>query len=163
MRKSFLIPLLLLTGILFAQQYPDTAPSNPPLHPASARENDSLVTEIEAQLQAMKTAYEAGDLLSVSYFYANDAVVTGDGFQIQGREAIDKYWFSFQGLTTSWKLESDLTYAEGGLAYQLGKSSISYRDPESGEEITDHSRFTLVWRKDFAGNWKIVSDQYAKE
>ncbi|MFK8163175.1 MAG: DUF4440 domain-containing protein [Lewinella sp.] len=138
---------------------PFTTPVKKPQIP----EKTELVKEIEAQLQSMVVAYESGDLLSCSYFYDDDAVITGDGFQIKGREAIDKYWFSFEGLTESWQLDSDLVYGTGELAYQLGKSTISYRNPGSEKVVTDITRFTLVWRKNFAGNWKIVSDQYAKE
>ncbi|WP_020571096.1 DUF4440 domain-containing protein [Neolewinella persica] len=144
---------------LSGAKLPFTTPVKQPKAPAKT----ALATEIEARLQAMQRAYEGGDLLTVSYFYDEDAVVTGDGFQIKGREAIDKYWFSFQGLTESWQLDSDLVYGTGDLAYQLGKSSISYRNPGSDKVVTDVTRFTLVWRKNFAGNWKIVSDQYAKE
>lgn len=144
---------------LSGAQVPFTTPVEQQVVP----EKTEVAKALEDQLQAMVAAYESGDLLTLSYFYADDAVVTGEGFQIKGREAIDKYWFNLQGLTEKWQLDSDIVYGVGDLAYQLGKSTISYRAPGSDEVITNVTRFTLIWQKNFAGNWKIVSDQYAKE
>jgi ketosteroid isomerase-like protein len=127
--------------------------------------NEAVSIDIQTQLSIMEEAYETGDLLTLSYVYADDALISGAGFRVEGREAIDKYWFSLQGLTEQWQLESDLIYVNSNedVAYQLGKSTLTYRSPGSEEVYTSSTRFALVWKKNFAGNWKIVSDQYEKE
>lgn len=132
-----------------------------PLQTAPAQDTSELEREVLAALAGMEAAYKADDMLTLSYYYADDAVITSNRFQIQGREAIDKYWFGLQGKTVDWTLASERIYAVEDLAYQLGTSTISYRSGEADKINTDVTRFTLVWRKNFAGNWKIVADHYS--
>ncbi|MFK7970233.1 MAG: DUF4440 domain-containing protein [Bacteroidia bacterium] len=115
--------------------------------------------EILAVNKKMEEAVAQNDMLTISYFYDDHAVVTGHKHEEKGREAIDAYWEELRGRCIKWKLENIHIEGQGTLAYQRGISHLTYYD-QSGKEITTVVRFTLVWKKNTAGNWKIMVDHY---
>ena len=65
----------------------------------------SIETQIETMNKRMEEAFNAGDMLKVAQFYADDAVLLGpDGRQVIGREDIDAYWQNIQN-PISWELD----------------------------------------------------------
>ncbi|MEM9529118.1 MAG: DUF4440 domain-containing protein, partial [Bacteroidota bacterium] len=124
-------------------------PYTGPLHPAPAPDTSQLQREVLAANRALEQAFREGDLLTVSYFYDDEAKLIGPGFQLEGRESIDKYWFRLEGLTEDWLLTAEHLDGTGDMAWQTGQSTISYRDRDTDRLKTNTVRFSLVWRK----NW----------
>ncbi|MEM9261810.1 MAG: DUF4440 domain-containing protein, partial [Bacteroidota bacterium] len=136
-------------------------PYTGPLHPAPAPDTSQLQREVLAANRALEKAFRDGDLLTVSYFYDDEATMIGPGFQLEGREAIDEYWFRLNGLTEDWRLTAEHLEGTGNMAWQTGQSTLSYRDSDTDKLKTNTVRFSLVWRKNWAGNWKILVDHYS--
>ena len=122
----------------------------------------AVVFEILNENRKMEAAVSRDDMLSLSYFYADDAVITGTGSQSEGREEIDAYWFALKGRCISWELENvEIIPSGGNMACQRGVSHLRYYD-NTGKEVLSVVRFTLVWQKNEAGKWKILVDHYTR-
>lgn len=116
--------------------------------------------EILIANRQMELALADNNMIAVSYVYTDDAVLVGHKHEIKGREAIDAYWRNMEGRCISWKLENIHIEGNEKLAYQRGISNLRYRDVD-GKEVVSRVKFTLVWTKNSAGNWKILVDHYS--
>jgi ketosteroid isomerase-like protein len=130
------------------------------IFPKKEKEQTALEREILAVNRQMEAALEADDMLRLAYFYDDEGVLISGRQEVSGREAIDDYWFRFKGKGRSWKLENVAIGGDGNTAWQRGISHLTYIDRE-GKEVLSVVRFTLVWRKNEAGNWKIMVDHYS--
>ena len=127
-------------------------------------EEKEALSQVEEEILAvnrqMEAALVANNMLGLSYFYDDDAVLITRGNIVEGREDIDAYWFGLEGKGKAWKLENTEIRGEGNVAWQRGISHLTYINNQ-GEEVLSVVRFTLVWRKNSAGNWKIMVDHYS--
>ncbi|MEZ4687422.1 MAG: DUF4440 domain-containing protein [Bacteroidia bacterium] len=125
---------------------------------------EAPLSEIEREILAvnrqMEAALVANDMLRLSYFYDDEAVLITRGNVVEGRENIDAYWKGLAGRGKAWKLENTAISGEGNMAWQRGISHLTYTSNQ-GEEVLSVVRFTLVWRKNEAGKWKIMVDHYS--
>jgi len=113
---------------------------------------------IEQNHAQMTDAFRRGDLLAVSGFYADDAIMLGpDGMKIQGRVAIDNYWTRIRG-AKDWKLEVVEVGGSGEFVYELGRSALTTE--HDGEENTYTCDFIVIWKQDEDKHYKIHVDSY---
>jgi len=112
--------------------------------------------EIERINREMTAALERGDGLAVAAAYADDARIVGPrGKTVQGREAIDAYWSRIKNAT--WKLEVFDTGGTKDDAYQIGRSTLTWKGEKEGSYTCD---FVLIWKRDAAGKLRIHLDLY---
>lgn len=141
MRKTLLLlAALVLPRLAFAQS-PD------------------LRREIDSLNRAMERAFNAGNMMAVARFYADDAKLMGPrNDDVQGRAAIDRYWSGIRN-PKSWKLEVLEVGGDRQTAYQVGRSTLVTTDG-SGVDRTSVSRFTVIWKRQPNGQMKIHLDFY---
>ncbi|HJS74484.1 MAG TPA: DUF4440 domain-containing protein [Vicinamibacteria bacterium] len=77
-------------------------------------------------------------------------------FPMLGKKAIGDY-FANQKLTAiAWEGIDGAIAASGELAYSYGRYELEHRD--GGAQGTETGYFTHVWKRDGAGDWKLVAD-----
>jgi uncharacterized protein (TIGR02246 family) len=149
LRFAFGITLLALTAPAAAQN----APANMP--PAKA----ALWQQIRAVNDSMEAAFNRGDMLAVSHYYADDAKLAGQGGPVvEGRAAIDKYWTGIAN-PKSWKLEVLSVGGGSQLAYQTGRSHLTTKGADGADHVS-RVDFVVVWRRQAGGAWRIQMDLY---
>ena len=125
---------------------------------AGAQTSD-LRREIDSLNRAMERAFNSGDMMAVSRFYADDAKLMGPrNDDVQGRAAIDRYWSGIRN-PKSWKLEVIEVGGDRRTAYQVGRSTLVSADA-NGVDRTSVSRFTVIWKRQPDGQMKIHLDFY---
>jgi ketosteroid isomerase-like protein len=141
--------LVLMTGLMLQAACESSPPADPP--PASN-------AQLQEQVAAMERAFAATmaernrdaftDLLDPeAIFYSGRDV-------LRGREQVTTSWSSyFEGSEApfSWEPDSVQVLDSGTLALSTGP----VRDP-SGRII---ARFNSIWRRNAAGEWKIIFDK----
>lgn len=106
----------------------------------------------------MENAFHANDFKKVASFYSDEAVMVGNKHQVEGREAIDKYWAGLNDRGISWKLENIHLEVYDNVAIQRGISRMKFL--HEGSEHLSEVRFTLIWKK-IDGSWQIEIDHYS--
>ncbi|MFN2430895.1 MAG: DUF4440 domain-containing protein [Cryomorphaceae bacterium] len=130
---------------------------------SSESSNEIALTPEETAIlkvnREMEDAFHANDFLKVASFYADEAVMVGNGHEVIGRHSIDTYWGGLKDRGISWVLENVDLEVHGDVAFQRGISRMKFfhNDNEHLSEV----RFTLVWKK-INGDWRIAIDQYSK-
>ncbi|MBD0331194.1 MAG: nuclear transport factor 2 family protein [Chitinophagaceae bacterium] len=114
---------------------------------------------LQSQFDTMAAAFMRDDMLTVSRFYTDDAIIAGGKTEISGRKAIDKYWLSLKGKAKDWKLITNSVEVKNNIAFHDGISVVTI--VQSGKESQSKSRFLVVWEKQKSGSWKITKDYYA--
>ncbi|MEJ7576812.1 MAG: nuclear transport factor 2 family protein [Pyrinomonadaceae bacterium] len=118
----------------------------------------SIRREIVEANRKMVETMKRGDLLGVSRFYADDAMILFHrGQKIQGRKAIDAYWTSIKG-AKDWKLDVIEVGGSRDEVYQIGKSSFT--SEADGKENTYTCDFIVIWKRQTDGAYKIQVDIY---
>jgi ketosteroid isomerase-like protein len=109
---------------------------------------------------AMDAYFKANKMAEIADFYLADAKITGSGFQVNDKDAISVYWGQMKDRGISW--EHDITTLEvrDDMAIQTGISKLAYKN--GNDKVLSHTRYTIVWKKDSAGKWKIALDHYTK-
>ena len=114
--------------------------------------------EIVETNKKMVETLKRGDMLGVSRFYADDAMmVFHRGQKLQGRKAIDDYWTSIKG-AKDWKLDVIEVGGSRDEVYQIGKSSFT--SESNGKENTYTCDFVVIWKRQADGAYKIKVDIY---
>ena len=114
--------------------------------------------EIQAVNDSMVAAFNAGKLLAVARFYADDARVDGEkGAVVQGRAALDKYWTDIRN-AKSWKLEVIEVGGPRDHPWQIGRSTLVQSSPQGDQ--TSVVEFLAIWRRDGGGGLRMVVDYY---
>ncbi|MCP9496316.1 MAG: DUF4440 domain-containing protein [Pyrinomonadaceae bacterium MAG19_C2-C3] len=118
----------------------------------------SIRREIVETNRKMVETMKRGDLLGVSRFYADDAIILFHrGKKLQGRKAIDDYWTSIKG-AKDWKLDVIEVGGSRDEVYQIGKSSFT--SEADGKENTYTCDFVVIWKRQTDGAYKIYVDIY---
>jgi CubicO group peptidase (beta-lactamase class C family)/ketosteroid isomerase-like protein len=121
-------------------------------------QNPALRAEIQALSDSMVAAFNAGDMLAVARFYADDARVDGErGELVKGREAIDRYWASIRN-AKSWKLDVIDVGGHPDHPYQIGRSTLVTGGPNG--DRTSVVEFVAIWRREADGTLRMVVDYY---
>ena len=127
-------------------------------------DGEALRAPIEARDRSLEQAELRGDAAALASHYATDAVIYGTdgGPDVRGREAIEA---SFRRLyadtrteVAELQLEALEPVAEGVL--ETGRFTFQFRTA-AGEVRCERGRYTVTWRLDADGEWRIVSDRSA--
>jgi ketosteroid isomerase-like protein len=141
--------LVAVTGLLLLAACGPPKPATPPPVPNAALQEQVMATErafAATMAQRNREAF-AGFLDPETIFYSGRDV-------LRGREQVTTSWSSyFEGSEApfSWEPDSVQVLDSGTLALSTGP----VRDP-SGRII---ARFNSIWRRNAAGEWKIIFDK----
>jgi len=149
MRLSTLTALA-LAALTMSCGAPDRTPPDP--------EADRLA--IAEASRAFSAAVVAGDTAALGALYTADAVLMPPTRNIEGNEAIRRYFAPGDSRTqVGHELTSDRLLIEGDLAIDMGTwSSTTQREGE--EPRTASERYLVVWRRQADGSWKIAWDAW---
>ena len=128
-------------------------------HPALAHPKDGAEMLRQMEAEFMKAAAEKGSVGYMSY-YAADAVELPDGTDaIKGKDNIAKTmgFLDQPGNKLEWTPEFADMSASGDLGYTYGTYVFTSKDKD-GKPITDHGKYTSIWKKQKDGTWKVVLD-----
>jgi ketosteroid isomerase-like protein len=127
--------------------------------PASATKQKSAKgAELLFQLEAAfaQDAAQHGHDAFLTWF-ADDGVELDDGGGIVTKEEMRKQPAWAEGTTLTWTpVHADMA-ASGDLGYTYGNYVFKHKD-KSGKLITDHGKYTSIWKKQKDGSWKVVVD-----
>jgi uncharacterized protein (TIGR02246 family) len=101
------------------------------------------------------------DVEKVVAFYAEDAVVLSPGeAAATGKAAIRASFtqlLAMPDFELTWTPTKVEVAKSGDLAYDFGTNAMSHKDA-NGKVVSDHGKYTTVWRKGATGGWKAVVD-----
>jgi ketosteroid isomerase-like protein len=105
------------------------------------------------------SAFNSGDVASVTRFYADDAVlVQANQPMARGSSAIRDVYSGFMTANkASLNFSPDRIVQSCDLAYEYGRYTLQIT-PNSGTAMTDQGNYMTVWRRMPNGDWKIVAD-----
>ena len=121
-------------------------------------------------LRRADSTYSAGmrtlDVPGLTTLYAADAAMyPPNEATISGLEAVRQYATAFAaapGLSMTPRLETLAVSQSGDLGYTVNTVDVSTKD-SLGNTATDRLRDVHFWRKDSAGQWRIVHDFWNSE
>jgi ketosteroid isomerase-like protein len=123
---------------------------------AHEEERDRLM-EVDRQFSA--DAQELGVAGAFDRYMLDDARYLANGGEVaKGRHAILEILANFpDGATMRWQPEEAFLAASHDLGVTWGR--YVYEAPsDDGETIVGHGKYTTVWKRDAAGDWKFVLD-----
>jgi ketosteroid isomerase-like protein len=101
------------------------------------------------------------DLDRITSFYADDAdFFPANAPMAKGKSAIKEAWgkmIGAPGFSLSWEPTTAVAAKSGELGYTSGAYKFSITGPD-GKPIFDKGKYVEVWKKDEAGNWKVIAD-----
>ena len=135
------------------------------LLPACTQQQPDTRAADEAAIRAVDVAFskavEAKQLDAAVAFYADDAVVMFvNAPMLTTKDAIRKAFeefFAMPGIAMKWQVTKVDAAGSGDLGYTVGTYEMTMNDSK-GKPITDHGKYTTVWKKQSDGSWKAVVD-----
>ncbi len=125
----------------------------------SSSEPVGLRADVESAHDGLVASFRAGDLAGVARGYTDDAVMLGpDGYRIQGKEAMEKYWTGLRG-GRDWTLEALDVDGDRDLVFELGRSTLVHENHD-GQIVTSVVKFVGVWRRQPDGSLKLAVDAW---
>ena len=119
-------------------------------------------TTAAEELRAAEIAFAASvaerDAERFASFLDEDAVFASGGV-LRGREAIVQGWsllFAEEGPRLTWQPEL-VEVRPDGLGLSRGPYTMTMTGPD-GAETTSSGQFMSIWRRDEAGDWKVLFD-----
>jgi len=125
--------------------------------PPPTVDTSAVEREIYAANRAFENAWVEGDILTLMYLFDEEGVVVEGENVHADREAIDKYVMGWNKGPNDWEIMGETINASHDLATQTGIWRRSWRAEGTTKPKEVVERFTLVWRRNFAGNFKVVS------
>lgn len=116
------------------------------------------IAKIDSLRTEMWRLAEANKLAKIAEFYAEDARVDGFDVQLSGLDDIRKYWRNLKGRGVDWIWEIDAYGGNDLFVIQTGLSHLTLA--YGADHITYSSAFSVVWRRQDNGEYKIHSDFY---
>lgn len=125
---------------------------------ATAQETDAVA--IAEASRAFSDAYVRGDTAAIRELYTGDAVLLPPGREIQGRDAIARYFAPGPDrVNLSHAMESSDLRVHGDLAVDFGTWRNTWRIADS-EAQSAAGRYLVVWRRGEDGRWRIEHDMW---
>lgn len=121
---------------------------------AHAQDYDELVAEVAAVENAFAKTMADRDFEAFKSFLAPDTVFWGGEGPNRGSDEVAARWQGFfQGADApfSWKSETVMVNPGGKIAFSTG--------PVISRDGVTYAYFNSVWRKNDAGEWKIIFDK----
>lgn len=118
---------------------------------------------VRAADEAWSQGAKSGQVEQMLAAYAPDAIVLAPNAPMTGDEAgrrkMMTEFFTSPGFALSWQVTKVEAARAGDIAYSLGTYELSMNDP-SGKPVSDHGKYTTIWRKQADGSWKVVVDMF---
>ena len=123
-----------------------------------------VARRIRAIDQEFMDSVAAKDVARVAALYADDARILMPGRPlISGSAEIRDFWTAaLAGLVEAITLETTDIQASGDLAYCVGQNTIVLR-PAGEPSREERGKYAVVYRREPAGEWKIVVDSYSHD
>lgn len=106
-------------------------------------------------------AYAAADAAGLARVYDEDGARLGGGGRVsRGRSAIEASVATFMNRygATEVVLETQELWVVGEFAYEAGRWTYSYVNPDTGQRQTPGGQYVTVWRRQPDGGWRMFSD-----
>ncbi len=115
--------------------------------------------EIKQNSARFGEAYSRGDVAAVAALYSEDAVLLPPNSQmLRGREAIQQFWAGARQMgVREAALETVQVEESGDMAWEIGAYTLKIQ-PEGGQATTDRGKYTVVWKRQTDGSWKMAVD-----
>ncbi len=131
----------------------------------TARAQQADAKAIEAALVAVDKAWCQAvidrDNAKFLSMVAEDATFRGAvGAPLQGRDAVAKGWaqyFTAGGPTITWAPVRAQSLGSGDVGYTSGRAERHMKNA-AGQDVTVHSEYVTVWKKQADGSWQVIFD-----
>lgn len=114
--------------------------------------------QIEANRKQMCRLVKENKLDSIANFYANEAHVDGSDANLDGISSIKAYWSKINGRGVDWTWEVFSSKGSDSIVLQTGISHLTLAYGK--KNVTYSSLFSVVWKKEGNGEFRIVLDFY---
>jgi ketosteroid isomerase-like protein len=115
--------------------------------------------DLMAQFKLMNTHFKNNEMEKIADLYSDSARIIGSKLEVKGKAAIQDYWRQLQDNGVTWEQEITSLDINNGTALQTGISKLVYT--QKREKVTSNVRYTLFWKKNDAGVWKIYFYHYS--
>jgi ketosteroid isomerase-like protein len=96
-------------------------------------------------------------------YVAEDGIIQApNALTAKGKDAVQKLmsgFFGIPGFTVKWQATKVEVSSSGDIGYSLGAYELSVNDAQ-GKPITDHGKYTTIWKKQSDGSWKVAVDMF---
>ena len=135
--------------------------------PPDTRAADEAAPYAKLQIQqadaAWSKASESKQVDAMVAYYADDATVLAPNAPMtSGKDAIRKMFgdmFGMPGFSLKWQATKVDVARSGDVGYSVGTYEMVMNGPK-GAPMTDHGKYTTVWKKQADGSWKAVVDMF---
>ncbi|MBC7696611.1 MAG: nuclear transport factor 2 family protein [Burkholderiales bacterium] len=117
--------------------------------------------DIKTQYFLMDEHFKKNEMEKIANSYMDDARIVGTGEEIKGKEAIAAYWKQLDGKGITWEHQIQSIEVCNEMAVQTGISKLIYYQKGNKETVSD-VRYTIIWKKDKEGIWKIALYHHTK-
>ncbi len=121
----------------------------------------SAEADIKSQYFLMDDYFKKNRMEKIADVYMDDAKIIGGGEEIKGKETIIAYWKQLDGKGITWEHQVQSIEVCNDMAVQTGISKLIYLQAKS-KEINSDVRYTIIWKKDKEGTWKISRYHHTK-
>jgi ketosteroid isomerase-like protein len=115
--------------------------------------------DLMAQYNLLNTHFKNNEMDKIADLYSDSARIIGSKLEVKGKDAIRNYWHQLQDNGVTWDQEITSLDINNGTALQTGISKLVYT--QKREKTTSNVRYTLFWKKDKEGIWKIHFYHYS--
>ena len=137
--------------------------SAPPATPDTRAADEAAVRKADTEWAAAAQSKQVDAWLA---YYADDTVVLPPNDKLaSGKDDIRKAvsgLLTMPGLSIHWQPTKVEVARSSDLAYSYGTYEITFNDL-SGKPISDHGKYTEVWKKQSDGTWKCVLDMWSSD
>ncbi|MES2761613.1 MAG: nuclear transport factor 2 family protein [Bacteroidota bacterium] len=123
------------------------------------RSNMDSDKDLMAQYNLLNTHFKNNEMDRIAELYSDSARIIGSKLEVKGKDAIVAYWHQLQDNGVTWEQEITSLDINNGTALQTGISKLVYT--QKREKITSNVRYTLFWKKNNVGVWKIHFYHYS--
>jgi len=149
--------LVALVGVLALAGCATETP--PPAEPPDNRAAEEAA--IRASIEAWSASAQAKDAAKFASFYTADGILMLERMpNLEGPAAIEEAHAAMMqdpNFDLSFAADHVEVARSGDLAYETGAYTMTMSDPE-GKPATQTGHYTVVWKKDAAGTWKVAVD-----
>lgn len=130
----------------------------------ASKQDKQIREQSKSEILATEKAFEQmlkekGASEAFSFYAAEAAVIAKKDTLLRGKEAIRKFYQTWQysNVSLTWTAEFVDAAESGELGYTYGPYRFSATDRD-GKSITGEGYFHTVWKKQADGNWRFVWD-----
>ena len=109
------------------------------------------------------TVAEARNVDGHLSYFTDDAIVMAPNEPMRvGRDSIRvmmTQMFSSPGFAIKWQVTKVEVAGSGDLGYSIGTYEAAMADAK-GTAVSDHGKYTTVWKKQADGSWKVAVDMF---